>query len=313
MSPTILVVGATGNTGRGVVETLPRLIAHTTLSSYRVLALTRAADGGTARQIAMLPGIEILEQNWVEITEDWLREREVSRVFIASHSEPTQFTDESQFLVNALSAGVKYVVRISTMAANVRPNFRAYYPRSHWAIEKMLEQPEFHTMHWTSLQPNAFAPMLLAPTAQFIKHTLTTGRQSPMSLIIDADTPTGLVDPHDVGILAAHLLAQEDTSPHQAARYIVNGPEDITGREVEKLAEQYIGARIKDVQYQDLSFIDKMAKTSKHSQNLMMSIKHTPVASWNGEARAETTSEEVFGLFAPRSTVADILKGLVQV
>lgn len=116
-----------------------------------------------------------MEQNWVEISEDWLRRHEVSRVFLASHNEPTQFAEESQFLVNALNAGVKYVVRISTTAANVRPNLKAYYPRSHWAIEQMLGQHEFKAMHWTSLQPNTFTAMFLDSTVEFIKQTRRTG------------------------------------------------------------------------------------------------------------------------------------------
>lgn len=312
MPPTILVVGATGNTGKGVVRTLPSLIKNTSLSSHRILALTRSTSSPAAQSIAALPGVELMEQNWVEITEDWLRRHEVSRVFLASHNEPTQFAEESQFLVNALNAGVKYVVRISTTAANVRPNLKAYYPRSHWAIEQMLSQPEFKAMHWTSLQPNTFTAMFLDSTVEFIKQTRRTGEQSPLSLVIDADTKDGLVDSHEVGVIAAHLLAKDDTSPHNAARYVVNGPEDVTGRQVVKLAEEHIGAPVKHVRYKDLSFIDQMAANSSHSQNLILSIKHALVATWNGHAMAATTSKEVLELYAPKRTVAEVLEELLK-
>lgn len=312
MPPTILVVGATGNTGKGVVRTLPSLIKNTSLSSHRILALTRSTSSPAAQSIAALPGIELMEQNWVEITEDWLRRHEVFRVFLASHNEPTQFAEESQFLVNALNAGVKYVVRISTTAANIRPNLRAYYPRSHWAIEQMLDQPEFKAMQWTSLQPNNFTAMFLASIVEFIKQTRRTGQQGPLSVMIDADTKDGLVDAHEVGILAAHLLAKDDTSPHNTARYVVNGPEDVTGRQVVKLAEEHIGAPVRDVRYKDMSFIDQMAANSSHSKNLILSIKHAPDATWNGQAMAGTTSKEVLELYAPRRTVAEILKELIE-
>lgn len=126
MAPTILLVGATGNTGKSVVEKLPKLLGNTKLSSHRILALTRNIESPVAKALAEIPKVEFAEHNWVEITDDWLREHEVTRVFIACHNGPSQFAEEGQFLVNALNAGIKYIVRISTTAANVHPTFPAY-------------------------------------------------------------------------------------------------------------------------------------------------------------------------------------------
>lgn len=77
-------------------------------------------------------------------------------------------------MVEALRAQIKYLVRISTTAANVKPDFPIYYPRTHWAIEKMLSQPEFRDMHWTSLQPNLFLPHTLSPAVDFVRKTRYT-------------------------------------------------------------------------------------------------------------------------------------------
>jgi uncharacterized protein YbjT (DUF2867 family) len=312
MAPTILIAGATGNTGRSVVEKLPELLKGTELSSYHILALTRSANSAAAKALAELPGVEIVEQNWVEIDEQWLRQHDVKRVFIASHNLPNAFAEEGQFLVNAMRAGVKYLVRISTTAANVSPDIPVYYPRTHWAIEQMLSQPEFRSMHWSSLQPNGFAPMFLTPVAEFVKEFKKTGKQGSVSLIIDASTPTGLIDSYDVGVVAAHLLAAEQTGAHDQKRYVLNGPEDVTGEEIVKLAEQYIGEPVKDVKYKDLSFIDDMANNSSESKNVMLSIKGAPVTSWEGKAKAETTSKEILELYAPKRTVSEVLKELVE-
>ena len=158
MTPSILIVGATGNTGRAVARTLPKLLqSNGTLTGNRIIALTRSSSSPVAHDLARLPGVEVIEQNWVEITADWLREHEVARAFIASHNEPNQFAEESTFYFNALSAGVKYVVRISTTGVNVRPDCPAYYPRQHWAVEVLLDSPEFKNLQWTSLQPNIFS------------------------------------------------------------------------------------------------------------------------------------------------------------
>lgn len=310
MAPTILIVGATGNTGRSVVETLPGLLKNTKFASHRLLALTRSANSEAAKQLSKQSQVEVAEQNWIEITDDWLRERSVERVFIASHNEPTQFAEEGQFLINCHRAGVKYVVRISTTAANVKPDYPAYYPRTHWAIETMISQPEFKEMHWSSLQPNGFSTMFVGSTAQFIQDFKKTGKQGTLSMMINADTPTALVDPYDVGVTAAHLLAQEDTAKHNKARYVVNGPEDTTGEQVKKLVEQYIGEPVKDVKYKDMSFIEPWAESAP-SPNLIRSVYHAPVTSWEGKAKAETTSPEIMELYPAKRTVADVLKSMV--
>lgn len=310
MAPSILVVGATGNTGKGVVGTLPALLKTSpTLSQHRILALTRSKNSETAQKLASLPGVELAEQNWIEIDSKWLRDHEVVRVFIASHNEPTQFAEEGQFLVEALRAGVQYVVRISTTAANVVPDLLAYYPRTHWAIEQMLSQPEFKSMHWTSLQPNVFFPFVLGSAAELVKEYRKTGKQGQLSTMLAADAPTGVIDPLDVGILAAHLLAQDDTSTHNKAKLVLNGPEDLTGRQIVALVEKQIGAKVEDVKFKDVSFIDQWADaTTTGSKNLIRSITHAPETSWDGKAKAFTTSEEVLKIAPPKMTAEEYFK-----
>jgi uncharacterized protein YbjT (DUF2867 family) len=234
-------------------------------------------------------GVKLVEQNWVEIDHNWLREHEVVRVFVASHNLPNHFAEEGQFLVSALQAGVKYIVRISTTAANVRPDSQGYHPRSHWAIETMLSEPEFQNLHWQSLQRNGFAPMVLKFSAEFIKDFKKTGKQGSLSVIFDASTTIGLIDSYDVGVVAAHLLAQEDTAPHDRAKYVLNGPEDVTGEQIVKMVEQYIGESVKDVKFKDVLFTDQKADNSPESKNVIRSIKFALVTSWEGKAKAETT------------------------
>lgn len=314
MAPTILIVGATGNTGRSVVETLSKLSkTSTTLSGHRILALTRSSNSPVAQQLAKLPGVEVAEQNWVEITAAWLSEHEVIRAFIASHNQPSQFAEESTFHLAALEAGVKYVVRISTTAANVRPDCKAYYPRSHWAIEAMLSSSEFRGLQWTSLQPNVFTPLYLGTAAALIKQYRETGKQDTLRLMASADAPVGIIDPYEVGVVAARLLSQEDTAAHNNARYVLNGPEDITGTQIVKMVEQHIGTRVDNVSYKDMGFIDDMAAAApQESKNVILSIKFAPETAWEGKCTASTTSKEVLELAAPMRTPADVLKSMLE-
>ncbi|GLA39793.1 hypothetical protein AnigIFM63309_007394 [Aspergillus niger] len=317
MAPTILIVGATGNTGRAVTETLPTLLkANENFKNHRVLALTRSLTSPSAQQLAKIPGVEIIEKNWTDITSDWLREHEVVRAFIASHNAPNQFAEESAFHVAALGAGVEYVVRISTTAPNVRPDYAAYYPRTHWAIEAMLGSAEFSALKWTSLQPNVFLNFYMALCAEYIKQFKRTGELGPLKLMASKDAPVAPIHPDEVGVFAAHLLALDNPSPHSGAKYVLNGPEDITGEQLVGLVEQHIATKVKDVKYQDLSFLDAMLGSqyegSGESMTVIKSIKYAPLTMWEGKCNASTTSKEVLDIAPPRRTPTEVLEDLLK-
>ncbi|KAF4762208.1 hypothetical protein N7455_003405 [Penicillium solitum] len=317
MAPTILIVGATGNTGQAVVETLPKLLqSSNALSDHRVIALTRSSKSPVAQRLAKVPGVEVIEQNWVDITSDWLREHQVTRAFIAPHNDPNAFAEESTFHIAALNAGVKYVVRISTTAANVRADCPAYYPRTHWAIEALLSSPEFTNLQWTSLQPNIFSAFYLSGAVEFIKQYRKTGKQGDLKLIASKDAPVGVIDPSEVGVFAAHLLSQEDTSVHNKAKYVLNGPEDIAGQQIVDLVEQYIGTQVEKVIYQDTSFLDQLWEyqyaATNQSKSVIFSVKHALVTAWEGKCSASTTSKEVLEIAAPNITPTEALKGLLE-
>ncbi|KAJ5577235.1 hypothetical protein N7535_004161 [Penicillium sp. DV-2018c] len=317
MSPSILIVGATGNTGRTVAQTLSKLLpSSSALSGYRIIALTRSSASPAAKELALLPGVEVIEQNWVEITAEWLRTNKVIRAFIASHNEVNQFAEESTFHLNALNAGVQYVVRISTTAANVRPDHPAYYARQHWAIEAMLGSPEFNNLQWTSLQPNIFTTYVLAPAVELIKKYRKTGELDTLRLWLNEDAPTGIIDPDEVGVIAAHLLAQEDISKHNKAKYVLNGPEDITGKKIVELVEQYVGTPVNDVIYSDVSFFDRLFESlyagTKQSKNVILSAKRAPETAWEGKCSISTSSKEILELAPPTRSTADVLKSLLE-
>ncbi|AEO62333.1 uncharacterized protein THITE_2083863 [Thermothielavioides terrestris NRRL 8126] len=315
MAPTILVAGVTGNTGRGVVDTLPALLqASSTLSDHRIIALTRSLQSPAAQRLARVPGVQVLEHDWADITADWLRQHGVVRAFIASHNQPDQFAAESGFHLAALQAGVRYVVRISTAAANVRPDCATYYARTHWAVETLLGAPEFAALQWTSLRPNLFANFALMTAAGLVKQFRQTGKQEqPLRLLLTEHAPIGIVDPWEVGVVAAHLLAQEDPSTHNRARYVVSGPEDITGAGIVQLVEQHIGTRVESVKFGDSSAILEAAVAAAPQwKSLIMTMKDGLKVEGKGKWEADTTSKEVLELAAPKRTPADVLKALLE-
>jgi hypothetical protein len=109
----------------------------------------------------------------------------------------------------------------------------------------LLSQPEFKDLQWTSLQPNFFTASYLASAVDWIKEYQKTGKQETLAMIPAADAAVAMIDPNNVGNIGAHLLAIEGPTPHIHAKYVLSGPEDITGEEIIELAEQYLSVKTK--------------------------------------------------------------------
>jgi uncharacterized protein YbjT (DUF2867 family) len=312
MTPTILVIGATGNTGKSVVSTLPALL-ESSKTKYRILGLTRSITSPAAEALAKLPKVEILEKDWTTIDAEWLQTEGVECVYIAPHNLPNQFEDESGLYVALLNAGVKYVVKLSTSVGYLSPNNPVAYGRAHWAIENLLSQPEFEKLQWTSLQPNIFTNMSLAPVVNWIQEYQKTGIQQPLGLTFAADIGAAFIDPEDIGELAAHLLALEDPSPHNNARYVLNGPNDITGNQVVGLVEDVIGIKVKKVNFSDSSLLYYLVQVGVIPEKRLPSLLASLKSVWEGSnsIAVTPTSREVLKLAAPKRTVADTLKAML--
>lgn len=107
-------------------------------------------------------------------------------------------------------------------------------------------------MQWTSLQPNIFALYYIASAAEFIQNYRKFGAQGKLSLMASEDAPVGIIDPHEVGVFAAHLLTQDNPAVHNKAKYILNGPEDVTGAQIVEMVEQHTDTKVKDVGYREI-------------------------------------------------------------
>jgi hypothetical protein len=118
-----------------------------------------------------------------------------------------QFVEESALDIALLQAGVKYKVRVSTYGEYVGPTKPVFYGRSPWAIETLLSQPEFESMHQRSLQPNFFTTSYRTSTMDWIKAYQKTHRQETLAIILSANAAVAMSNPKDVSNVGAHLLA----------------------------------------------------------------------------------------------------------
>lgn len=309
MAPTILVIGATGNTGKSVVRNLPKLLSSSK-SSYQIVGLTRSLNSSVSKKLAELPGVEMREKDWTTIDAAWLQSLEVVKVYIAPHNMPNQFVEESALYVALLNAGVKYVVKVSTNVEYIGPTNPVYYGRTHWAMENLLTQPEFKELQWTSLQPNFFTASYLASAVSWIKSYKRNGKQETLATNLAADVPVAMINPEDVGNVGAHLLALEDPTPHNQARYVLSGPQDVTGQDVVRLAEQYVGVKIDEVKFEDTDWLKDIGFPEK----ILGSVLAGCVPLWQGKCSlaGTPTSKEVMELAPPRWNVADSLQAMLK-
>lgn len=111
----ILVIGATGNTGVGVVEKLSDIISAQKIPLFRVIAVTRDSKSEISQKLSSLPHVKIEEKYWPDLTSEWLIENNVKRVYLASVFEPAQFGHECALIFHARNATVEHFVKLSTV------------------------------------------------------------------------------------------------------------------------------------------------------------------------------------------------------
>uniref|UniRef100_K3WQD3 NmrA-like domain-containing protein n=1 Tax=Globisporangium ultimum (strain ATCC 200006 / CBS 805.95 / DAOM BR144) TaxID=431595 RepID=K3WQD3_GLOUD len=256
-SPSILVVGATGSTGVGAVTQLSQLLssavvapkpAHLSVTAAppRILALTRDVESEAAKKLVKLDRVK------------W----QVFRVCIASHNLPTQFMDESRFLIACKEAKVEYLVKLSTNVPFITPDCPTYYGRAHWAVEQLLRSPEFSSMANTILRANVFTITVMDLSVAFIKanYPVETAADKPLvRLVLNKDAPIALVNSHDVEAAAGALLALLDPSARHGRTYNLSGPRDVTDEKIVRMIEAKLGEKL-NVEYESHVMADEPLK-----------------------------------------------------
>lgn len=313
MLPTILIVGATGNTGKHVVHRLSKLLESSPVD-YRILGLTRSLASRASKDLAEIPRVEMVEMDWTCINTDWLRGHNVTKAFVAPHNLPHHFCDESDLLVAMLNANVKYVVKLSTMLEFIGPANPVYYGRTHWAIENLLSQPEFGELQWTSLRPNVFTSAYLAPAVEWIKKYQDTGHQDTLQLIPAADVPFSLIDPADISQAAAALIALEDPSAHNKALYVLRGADDITGNDIVRMVEERIGTKVAKVEFKAKEMLNALEVHGIYPAKCIPSIIAGCDFVWAGQCTTYgiPTSEAIMKLAPPNITAQEGFERLLE-
>lgn len=321
-APSILLVGATGNTGTSAVEWLSRALsssafptpAHSASATPpRILALTRDVNSEASKKLAQLAHVEMVQKDWTEIDSEWLVQSHVFRVYIAHHNPPTQFTDESRFLSACKDAKVEYLVKLSTNSPFVTPDTPMDYARSHWAVEQLLRQPEFSSMPTTILRSNVFVTSFLQSFVDTVKatyQTTNTGERPPIRALFSKDAPVAPVDPKETGAAVGALLALPDASTHYGRTYQLSGPSDVTGEEIIRLIEAKLGEKL-TVEYESMDLMNEIVNYVPKDLGTAIRLSATTFL-WKGLCGLRNnpltqSSPELLALNIPRATVQEYI------
>jgi uncharacterized protein YbjT (DUF2867 family) len=197
----IAVVGATGNTGRALVNELKQL-GQNPVCVVRNPEKAREVLGPDAKTaVAELTDRAALEKAL----------QGVQSVFVVTGHNPGMVEQQNNVLDAAMKAGAKYLVRVSGGRAVVVPDSESVIGRSHYAIEERLRDSG---IGWVILRPGLFMQNIFTQAAA-IKN------DNKMVLPFPKDLPVALTDVRDTGAVGARILI--DPTPHAGKTYEFTG------------------------------------------------------------------------------------------
>ncbi len=225
MTNTILLTGATGNIGSGLV---PSLIAK----------------GATIRALVREPSkASVLTEAGVEVLRGDLDKPEtldaafdgVDRVFLLTPPNPNQVTQAHNGIAAAKRAGVARIVRLSARAVPMVADSPARVTRQHVATDAEIVTSG---LAYTILRPHFFMQNLLI-AAQSVA--------ADGALYLPAkDGKVGMIDVRDIVEVSAKVLTEDG---HEGQAYDLTGPESISFHAVAAALSKALG---KEVRYVDV-------------------------------------------------------------
>ncbi len=217
----LLLTGATGKTGGATAQALLK-------QGVKFRAIVRNPEKAAALKAA---GVELVTG---DVTDKAVLEAAMKGVTKALMTMPNgekQLDLEKQFVDVAKAAGVKHVVKMSSMEAMA--SAKAPIPKIHYASEQYLKQSG---LAWTFIKPNFFMQNLLG-SAGTIKEQgkfflpLGTGR-------------TVMIDTRDIGACVAVALTG---TGHEGQAYELTGPEELGFADAAERFTKVLGRKIEYV------------------------------------------------------------------
>jgi NAD(P)H dehydrogenase (quinone) len=223
---TVLVTGATGDTGRATVN---ELLAR----GHKVRALAHGRDDRSKR--LQERAVEVVYGDLLDFGQVRAALSGVQRAYFVYPIRPGIFQATAYFAQAAKEAGVDGIVNMSQKSA--REDARSHAATDHWLSERVFDWSGLTVAH---IRPTYFAEWLLylAPMikAGLLRVPFGTGKHAPIAA-------------EDQGRVIAGIL--EDPAAHKGKIYPLFGPVEYTYEETARILGRVLG---KDVQYKQVDF-----------------------------------------------------------
>lgn len=218
----VLVTGATGNTGRAIVEALVRRGAP-------VRAMVRAG----ADRNKLPAGIAVAVADFDDPASIATALQGAARAYLVTPSSARAEAQQRQFADLAVKAGLSHLVVLSQLASDEQSPVR--FLRYHAAVERHVRDLG---IAYTFLRPNLFFQGLLAFAGTIAAESRF---YAPAG-----DARVSAVDVRDIAAVAAAALTE---AGHEGATYTLTGPAAVTHTDIAAALTSALG---RDVTFTDV-------------------------------------------------------------
>ena len=213
----ILLTGATGRVGTAAAKALMQMG-----EPFKVLVRSPEKLAVSGPNVQVVRG-DLADADAVEEAVE-----DATRALIVMGNHPDQAMLERRLADQAVSAGVRHLVKVSSMEAS--PEATAVLPKNHFETEQHIQRLG---VEWTFLRPNYYMQNMLMYAASI-------SRASSFALPLGS-AKTAMVDARDVGEVAAAVLTGEG---HAGQIYPLTGPALIDFHEAADVMSQVLGREI---------------------------------------------------------------------
>lgn len=218
MTGTVLVTGATGNTGGPLVELLSQRDAP-----VRVMVRSEAAR----ERFAAMP-VEAVVADFDDPDEVAAALTGVARAYLVTPSSEKAQAQQERFAELAAQAGVEHLVKLSQLGADESSPVR--FLRYHAAVERRIRELG---LEFTFLRPNLYFQGLLVLSGPI--------REQSRFFAPIGDARVSAVDTRDIAAVAAAALTEPG---HTGATYTLTGPAAITHAEIADAIGDAVGREV---------------------------------------------------------------------
>ncbi|MEO8444771.1 MAG: SDR family oxidoreductase [Gammaproteobacteria bacterium] len=217
----LLLTGVTGKTGGASAQALLK-------KGVPLRAIVRNAEKAAALKAA---GVELVIG---DVTDKAVLEKAmvgVDKAFMTMPNGEKQLELEKQFIDVAKQAGVKHIVKMSSMEAVA--NAKAPIPKIHYASEQYLQGSG---LDWTMIKPNFFMQNFLGSAG--------TIKEQGKFFLPMGEGKTAMADTRDIGACVAVVM----TAPgHAGQMYEITGPEVLSFADAAARFSKVLGRKIEYV------------------------------------------------------------------